>query len=236
VHGRGIECVQASRSHSKEGEVGMEEIRLVVADSHPLVLDGLEFFCSQQKDMLPVARCMDGKEAVQAVRQHRPDILLLDVELPGMDGLAVLRQLRQDKIPTKAVLLTVALDDKQALEALRLGVRGVVLKTMTTNLLAQCIRKVHAGEQWLEKQSAGRAIEKMLLREAGARKLANILTSREIEVMEFVAKGLGNREIAARLTMGEGTVKTHLYNIYKKLGVNNRVDLTLYAQKKGLVS
>lgn len=209
-------------------------IRLVLADNHPLILDGLDYFCSQQVDFQPVARCANGVETVQAVRKHRPDILLLDVDFPDIGGLAVLRQLKQERIPTKAVLLTAALDDKQALEALRLGVRGVLLKNMPTTMLAQCIRRVDAGGQWLEKQSVGLAIEHMLLHEAGARRLANVLTPREIEIVVRVSEGLRNREIAQQLTVKEGTVKIHLHHIYQKLGLNNRVDLTLFAQKKGL--
>jgi two-component system nitrate/nitrite response regulator NarL len=210
-------------------------ISLVLADEHSLVHDGFEVLCSREGDFHLRARCHDGEEALQAVRRTLPDILVLETSLPKMDGFAVLREIRRERLPTRAVILTAALDDEQALEALRLGVRGVVLKNMPTNLLAQCIRKVHAGGQWLEKQSAGRAIEKMLLREAGGRRLANILTPREIEIARMVAQGQSNREISEKLLVREGTVKIHLHNVYKKLGIDSRVDLTLYAQKKGLV-
>ena len=127
-----------------------------------------------------------------------------------------------------------AIDEDEVLTAIRLGVAGVVLKEMAPQLLVQCVRTVHAGGQWLEKQSMGRAVEKMLRREAGARRLATILTPREIEIMHLVAGGQNNREIAEKLGLQEGTVKIHLHNVYKKLGVDNRVDLTLYAQKRGL--
>jgi two-component system, NarL family, nitrate/nitrite response regulator NarL len=210
-------------------------IRLVLADSQPLVLDGLEFFCARQEDMQPVARCSSGEEALQAVREHRPDILLLDLHLPPTDGLAALRQLRQEQFTTKTVLLAAAIDDKQTLEGLRLGVQGVVLKEMPTHLLAQCLRRVAAGEQWLERQTVGRVIDKMLQRETSVRRLANILTPSETKIMLLVTEGMGNRAIANRLTVTEGTVKIHLHNIYKKLGIKNRVDLTLFAQKKGLL-
>jgi two-component system, NarL family, nitrate/nitrite response regulator NarL len=204
-------------------------IRLVLADSHPLVLEGLESFCTKQGDMQPVARCANGEEAVEAVRQHQPDILLLDIHLPASDGLAVLRQLRQEQLPTRAVFLAAAIDDRQTLEGLRLGLKGVVLKDMPTHLLAQCIRRVAAGEQWLERHTVGRAIDKMLLRETSSRRLVNVLTPRETKVMLLVTEGMGNRDIATRLTVTEGTIKIHLHNIYKKLGIKNRVDLTLYA-------
>ena len=136
--------------------------------------------------------------------------------------------------PVKVIVLTNGLDDEQTIDTLRLGVQGVLLKNMPSHLLPQCIRKVHAGGQWMEKQSLGHAFEKMLRREAGARRMATILTSRETEIMRLVAQGLSNREIGERISVGEGTVKVHVHT-YSKLGVDNRVDLTLYAQRKGLV-
>lgn len=210
-------------------------IRLVLADPQPLVLDGLELLCSRHEDFHLLHRCMGGTETLEAVRRHRPDLLILDLPLADLDGLCVLREIKQSKLATRSIILTTALSDDQAIEAMRLGVQGVFLKTMPTALLAQCIRKVHAGGQWLEKQSVGSAIEKMLLREAGARRLAMILTPREIDTMRLVADGLSNQQVAERLVIKEGTVKIHLHNIYKKLGLQNRVDLTLYAQKRGIV-
>jgi len=147
----------------------------------------------------------------------------------------VIRDLRRDNLPVKVIVLTASLDDEQTLETMRLEVQGVLLKSMPAQLLPQCIHKVYAGGQWLEKQSLGHALEKMLRREAGARRMATILTDRETEIMCLVSRGMSNREIGERISIGEGTVKVHVHNIYAKLGINNRVDLTLYAQKKGLV-
>jgi DNA-binding NarL/FixJ family response regulator len=127
------------------------------------------------------------------------------------------------------------LDEDEVLEAIRLGVRGVVLKEMAPRLLVQCLRKVHAGGEWLEKHSVGRALEKILQHEAGAQQLARILTARELEITRLVASGLRNREIAQQLSLSEGTVKLHLHNIYKKLKVDSRLALTLHVQGKGLV-
>jgi DNA-binding NarL/FixJ family response regulator len=126
-------------------------IHLVLADDHPIILDGLEILFRMEKDIQVVARCVNGEEVLQAVRQHRPDILILDIRMPGKDGLAVLREMKDEDLPTRVVLLTVAPDEEETLEALRLGVRGVVLKEMAPQMLVQCVRKVHAGEQWLER-------------------------------------------------------------------------------------
>jgi len=210
-------------------------ISVVLADDHPLVLDALENVFRLQEDIVVRARCGDGVEALRAVREHRPDVLVLDIRMPGMDGLALIRELKKEKLPTRVVLLTAALDEEEVLAAIRLGVKGVVLKEMAPRLLVQCVRTVHAGGDWLEKQSVRLALDKLLRREAGAREVARILTPREIEIVRMVAGGLRNKEIAAKLHVNEGTVKLHLHHIYTKLGVNSRVALTLYAQDRGLV-
>ena len=210
-------------------------VSLVLADDHPIVLDGLEQLFRAQKDFTVVARCRDGAETLRAVRQHRPDVLLLDIRMPAPDGLQVVRDLQQDGLPTRIVLLTAELDEDDVLEAVRLGVQGVVLKEMAPQMLMECVRKVAAGEQWIERRSLTRALDKMLRREAGFREVASVLTSREIEIVRLAAQGLRNQAIADRLHISEGTVKVHLHNIYEKLQIDGRVALTLYAQEKGLL-
>jgi two-component system, NarL family, nitrate/nitrite response regulator NarL len=211
-------------------------ITLVLADDHPIVLDGLETLFRLEPDFRVVARCLNGEECLTAVCRHRPDVLILDIRMPRKDGLTVLRQLHRDKSPTKVVLLAAELEEDDVLEALRLGVRGMVLKELAPQMLVQCVRKVYAGEQWLEKQAVGRALDTLLKREAGEREAANLLTPRELEMVHMVTRGLRNKEMSERLAISEGTVKIHLHNIYKKLKVENRVELILYAQAKKLVS
>lgn len=210
-------------------------INLIVADPHPVFLLGLERLLMDEAEINLQAMCATAEETLQAVRQYRPDLLILDIGFRDRSGLDLIRDLRQENLPVKVIILAGALDDEQTIETLRLGVQGVLLKSMPPRMLVQCIHNVHAGGQWMEKQSLGHAFEKMLRREAGARRLATILTDRETEVMCLVARGMSNRQIASQLTVGEGTVKVHVHNIYAKLGVNNRVDLTLYAHKKGLL-
>jgi two-component system, NarL family, nitrate/nitrite response regulator NarL len=210
-------------------------VRLILADDHPIVLDGLEQLFRAQKDFTVVARCQDGAETLRAVRQHRPDVLLLDIRMPAPDGLQVIRELQKDSLPTRIVLLTAALEEDDVLEAVRLGVQGVVLKEMSPEMLMECVRKVAAGEQWIERRSLTRALDKMLRREAGFRAASAVLTAREIEIVRLAAQGLRNQAIADRLHISEGTVKVHLHNIYEKLGIDGRVALTLYAREKGLL-
>jgi two-component system, NarL family, nitrate/nitrite response regulator NarL len=210
-------------------------VRLILADDHPIVLDGLEQLFRAQKDFTVVARCQDGAETLRAVRQHRPDVLLLDIRMPAPDGLQVIRELRKDSLPTRVVILTAALEEDDVLEAVRLGVQGVVLKEMSPEMLMECVRKVAAGEQWIERRSLTRALDTMLRREAGFRDASAVLTAREIEIVRLAAQGLRNQAIADRLHISEGTVKVHLHNIYEKLGIDGRVALTLYAREKGLL-
>lgn len=207
---------------------------LILADDHALILDGLERLFEREPDVRVVARCQTGTEALVAVRAHQPDIAVLDLRMPEPDGLAVLRILRDEGLPTRVVILTAAIDDDEVVEALQLGVGGVLLKAMAPKLLVQCVRKVARGEQWLEKQSAGRVLDKLLRREAGTRELQTVLTPREFEVVRLVVEGLPNKAIAAKLHVSEGTVKVHLHNTYQKLEVQGRMELSNYVRDKGV--
>jgi DNA-binding NarL/FixJ family response regulator len=210
-------------------------IRLVLADDHPLILDALAGLLRSEDGFEIVAACTSGAEALQAVRKHRPDILILDLRMPHQDGLAVLRALAGENLPTRTILLTATIEESEMLEALRLGVCGVLLKEMASASVAQCVRMVHAGERWLEKRSAARMIDKLARREGGAREAAALLTPREHEIVILIGRGLRNKEIAARLTIREQTVKVHLSHIYAKLGVDGRLALLRYAEDKGLL-
>lgn len=211
-------------------------INVIIADDHPLILDGIENLFRSAKDFKVVARCLDGEQALKALRDHHPDILVLDLKLPQKDGLSVLREMKKEKLTTRVVILTAAVEDEELAEAVRLGARGLMLKEMAPQLLVQCIHQVHAGELWLEKRSVSKALEKLLQREAGRQETAKILTPREMEIVKQVAVGLHNVEIAKRLFISEGTVQMHIHNIYQKLNVDNRAKLTRYAYGKGLIT
>ena len=210
-------------------------VTVVLADDHPLMRKALNDLLSSERDFTVLAQCANGDEALRAVREHRPDILVLDVRMPGKGGLAVMKVMKEEKLATRVVLLAASLEDEEMLEASRLGVRGVVLKEMTPRLLVQCIRKVHAGEPWLERRTAARAFETLLRREAGAREISKVLTAREIEVARLASMGLRNKAIGDRMSISEGTVKTHLHNIYEKVHVQSRAELVLYCREKGIV-
>ncbi|HEX7085211.1 MAG TPA: response regulator transcription factor [Vicinamibacterales bacterium] len=213
----------------------MRPIRLVLVDDHPIVLDGLEQLFATEPDLQVVARATSGETAVRVLQEFRPDVLVLDLAMPGRDGIWVMRQAAALELPTRVVLLTAHLEEQQLVEAVRLNVAGVVLKEMAPRLLVECVRKVHAGERWLERHAVARAIERRVRRESEAQRLAGLLTPRELEIVRLAAEGLRNREISTRLSITEGTVKIHLHHIYEKLGVNGRSQLILYATKQGLI-
>jgi len=213
----------------------MKRIRLVLADDHPIVLDGLEQLFSTEADLEVVARATSAEGAVRALEEFRPDVLVLDLAMPGHDGIWVMEQAAARKLLARIVLLTAHVDEQNLLDAVRLNVAGVVLKEMAPRLLVECVRKVHAGEKWLEKQSVARAMDRMVRRDDELQRLSRLLTPREMEIVRLAAEGLRNKEIADRLTITEGTVKIHLHHIYEKLGVTGRPQLILYATRQGIV-
>lgn len=209
--------------------------RIVIADDHPIVLDGLVQLFTGEKDFDVVARCSTGDEALAALRRVRPDVAILDIRMPGVSGLELLRHVYNEGLPTRVVLLTAEIGDEAVVEAVRLNVAGIVLKEMAPRVLLQSVRAVAAGEKWLDDGAMRRALDKMLRREAGLADAVRVLTPRELEVVKMVATGLRNKQIADRLTITEGTVKIHLHSIYQKLGVSGRVELSIYAREKSLV-
>jgi len=210
-------------------------IRLVLADEYPIVLDGLESLFRPEPDFRVLARCVTSSETLAALRVHRPHVLILDPHLPMPNGRTILQQVRRDHATTQVVLFAARLSDDEAIEALRLSVRGMVLKEQAPEQLVRCVRKVHAGEQWIEQTALGHALETLLRREAGAREVAGVLTPRELELVRMVAHGLRNELIADRLLITPGTVKVHLHHIYRKLRLAGRSELICFAQEKQLL-
>src|SRR6185436_10774325 len=187
-------------------------IRVVLVDDHPIVLHGLQQLFERQDDFEVVSCCADGAAAVDAVEQLRPDVLVLDLRMPGDSGLDVLRKLAARQVIARAVLLTAAIRDEEVRDAVKLGAMGLVLKESSPEVLLECVRSVCRGETWIERDTMTRAF-----RPAGDGSVDTPLTPREIEIVRMVAQGLRNKAIAERLSISEGTVKVHLLNIYEKL-------------------
>ncbi len=210
-------------------------IRVLLADDHPIVLSGLDQLFRNEPDFEVLARCSDGEEAVREIERLAPDVAVLDVKMPKRTGVEVLRDLKERGLSTRVVLLTAELEDQEFVEAVRLGVKGLVLKEMASRLLVQCVRTVHGGGQWLDRETLQRALDNMVQRESALKEVSGLLTPRELEIVKMVSQGLRNKEIGARLFITEGTVKIHLHSIYEKVKVNGRMELSLYAREKGLV-
>ena len=211
-------------------------IRVLIADSHPLFLDGLEAYCRSQRDIMVAARCSDGGEVLREIRELRPDVALLDGQLSTLDALAIVRRIDKERLPTKAIIFVSDDEDDVMIEAVGSGVRGFLHKSIPSRLIGECIRKIHAGGHWFEKQVTAAAMEKMVRRETGHRRLLQGgLTPREIEIAKLAAQDLRTEDISKKLNISPGTAKLHLHQIYRKLNLSGRIALMLYARENGLV-
>lgn len=209
-------------------------IRIVLADDHPIVLGGLRQLLSLERDLEIAAAATNGTEALAAIHRERPDVAVVDLTMPGATGLDLLRDVAASSLPVRIVLLTARIEHDQVVEAMRLGVAGIILKESAPLQILDCIRRVAAGEQWIDPVIGRRTLDGLLRRQAGAERAARILTPRELEVVRMVAAGLRNKEIAETLSISEGTVKAHLRAIFEKLGISSRMKLGVYARENEL--
>jgi DNA-binding NarL/FixJ family response regulator len=219
-------------------------IRIVVADDHPIFRDGLCRLLGLEEDFAVVAEVDDGVRVLDALQQYEPDILLLDLNMPGLSGLATLERLQAARIKTKVILLTASDNRNEFVRALKLGSAGIVQKQAATTMLIDSIRRVRAGEMWMDSRTTAAVIQGFLTpgETAGTPKPAPApersrqpLSPREREIVNLTAQGFKNGDIAAKLTLSEQTVKNHLHNIFDKLGVTDRLELVLHAVANRLV-
>jgi len=212
---------------------------VLIADDHPIFRDGLKRLLEAEAGFVVVGEAPDGERALELVGQLKPDILLLDLAMPRMPGLAVLAALAEARSPVRTVLLTAAIERPEVVTALQAGAYGVVLKDSATELLFKCIRCVMDGQYWIGREGVADLVHvlQQARRDAeqasGARKFR--LTRREQEVVAAIVGGLTNRDIAAQLGVTEDTVKHHVTNVFDKLGVSNRLELAMFAINHRLV-
>lgn len=202
-------------------------MRLLLADDHPMIRNALEVLL-RDTDFEIVGMAGTGQDALVLVDQLQPDILLLDLQMPGGSGMEVLRALHAAKSSLRVVLLTAAIDDNALLEAKALKVQGIVLKNSDPAFLLDCLESVRSGRTWIDPELARRARQIAAARSSRHRPA---LAPRERQLVSFVRKGLRNREIAAELGVTEGTVKVYLHAIFEKLGVGNRTELAIRADE-----
>lgn len=205
-------------------------IRIVLVDDHPVVLDGLEAVLGTQPNLEVVGRAGSGTEAIETVRLLRPDLVLLDLEMPGLDGVEVLRRLREFADPPRVLVFTAFDTDDRILAAVRAGAAGYLLKGTPRRELFDAVRIVHSGGSLLQPVVASKLLEQVR-NEAPS----DSLTARELEVLRLLARGLQNKEIATELSVTERTVKFHVSSVLQKLGAGNRTEAVSTAVRQGLI-
>ena len=206
------------------------KIRLLIADDHTIFRDGLRKLLDSDDEITIVGEAHNGVECIKKLGELKPDILLLDLRMPDKNGLAVLEEVNFDTLPTHVIVLTAAEDDRDVVRAMRLGARGVVLKESATDLLIKSIHRVHAGEISLDSRMTTEVINAFSASsKSGAGKEKPLLSDREMEIVQLVARGFQNKGIGEKLFISDNTVRNHLHNIYDKLGVSDRLELMLYA-------
>jgi len=207
----------------------MTSIRIIVADDHAIFRDGLRRLLATQEDFQVIGEASDGKEAIALAQSLKPDVLLLDLAMPRVPGMEVLRELSKQETPVRTILLTAAIQPFAVTSALQLGARGIVLKASPPEMLLKSIRSVHEGQFWVGSEPVSTWAR------AGQGGTGGFgLTSREIEIISAIKQGSSNREIAGQLAISEETVKRHLSNIYGKLGVSSRLELAVLASEQHL--
>jgi len=208
----------------------MTPIRILIADDHPVVRDGLAAILGTQDDFEVVGHAADGQAAVQGCRDLQPDVLILDLEMPEVDGVEALRRLRQQGLPARVIVFTVFDTDERILAAVQEGARGYLLKGAPRDEVFNAVRVVHRGGSLLEPVVASRLLQRV---HRGSDD--NALSARESEVLGLLAQGLQNKEIADRLFISERTVKFHVSAVLRKLGAGNRTEAVALAAQRGLV-
>jgi DNA-binding NarL/FixJ family response regulator len=235
----GTENIQVNGVGLASGEQ-RPTIRIVLADDHPIVRDGLRKLLMLEDDIEVVGEASDGREAIQVVQEKQPDVVILDLRMPHMDGLSALQALQQLEKKTRIIVLTASEDKNEFVQAMKLGCSGIVLKQTAPELIVKSIRKVYAGEIWLDSHTTAAVMRQFagpaeMIGGTGAKgRERSPLSAREREIVGLVAQGYKNREMAEKMFISEQTVKNHLHNIFDKLGVSDRLELALYAIHKGL--
>ncbi|MEV4440895.1 response regulator transcription factor [Streptomyces sp. NPDC049577] len=209
-----------------------EPIRVLLVDDHQVVRRGLRTFLEVQDDIEVVGEAADGSEGVDRAEELRPDVVLMDVKMPGTDGIEALRRLRELANPARVLIVTSFTEQRTVVPALRAGAAGYLYKDVDPEALARAIRSVHAGHVLLQPEVAGALLSPD--EPGGGHGRGNALTEREREVLGLIADGRSNREIARALVLSEKTVKTHVSNILMKLDLADRTQAALWAVRNGI--
>ncbi|MCX7781219.1 MAG: response regulator transcription factor [Negativicutes bacterium] len=211
-------------------------IQIMIADDHALLRQGIKNVLDFESDLRVVGEAGDGEEALKKAAELSPDIMLLDINMPRLNGLEVTRRLKETKANTKVIILTIHDDENYVIEVLKSGAAGYLLKDIEPGMLIKAIRTVYEGETFIYPTLAKKLFGQLAGEKAAhSRRSEERLTERELEVLQLTARGMSNQEIASKLYLSEKTVKNHLTNIFRKINVTDRTQAVLYALKHKLV-
>jgi DNA-binding NarL/FixJ family response regulator len=210
----------------KKPRAKKERIRILIADDHSVVREGLVSLVKRKSDMVVVAEAGNGREAVELWKAHRPDVTLLDLRMPELDGVGAIEEIRELDENAQIVVLTTYDGDEDIYRAIKAGAKAYLLKDTARDALVETVRRVHAGETYLPPQLAAKLAERVS---------GQALSPREIEVLQRMAVGKSNKEIGSELFISEGTVKTHIKSIFSKLDVVSRTEAVATATRRGLI-
>ena len=202
-------------------------IRILAVDDHPLLREGIAALVNSEPDMTLIAQAANGREALEQFRKHRPDVTLMDLQMPEMNGVNAMIAIRDEFPQARIVVLTTYNGDTEVLRALRAGARGYLLKNLLRRELLETIRAVHAGEKRISPEVAAQIADHAA---------DDDLTSREVEVLQLIASGNANKAVAAQLSISEETVKQHVKNILSKLAANDRTHAVTIGLKRGIIA
>jgi two-component system, NarL family, response regulator LiaR len=214
----------------------MEKIKVMVADDHPAFREGFSRILEDETDLEVVALLEDGEEAVETAKKLQPDVALIDITMPKLNGIEAAKQIRDASPCTKILMISASSFPSYVMAAFRAGAAGYLLKNTPLKHLVGAIRLVHSGEGVFDLKATGRIISRLTAEKIEKNRGFEELHPRELQVLDRVAQGVGNKEIATQLFISERTVQTHLSNIFRKLRVNSRTEAVLYAIKEGWIS
>lgn len=212
----------------------MEPIKILIADDHPVVREGLSAMLSKEQDIQVVGEAGNGAEAINKAKELQPDIVLMDLRMPEVDGVEAMRQIGTENPDIKFIVLTTYDNDEYIFKGIEAGARAYLLKDAPREELFKAIRAVYRGESLIQPAIAGKVLERFAELSRQAR-VPDALSERELEVLRLMAKGAANKEIAAGLYISESTVKTHIQSIFQKLGVSDRTEAVTRAIRQGII-
>ncbi len=215
----------------------MAEIRILIVDDHEMVRNGLSVMMQREEDFTVVGEAQNGKEAVEMVSELRPDVVLMDLRMPEMDGVEAMRQIRAKQDDVKFLVLTTYDTDEYIFDAIQAGAKGYLLKDASREELFRAVRTVNRGESLIEPAVVSRVLDRLteLSRRAAQGPDHLALSEREVQVLQLMARGSANKQIAGDLSITESTVKTHVANIFQKLEVSHRTEAVTKAISQGII-